>query len=61
MTKMKAYSAIANVLDYTSGSFPVTFADASLDAKEADYQPCNWADQLVWQSCKKSFSDAYDL
>jgi hypothetical protein len=43
------------VLDYTTGSFPVTFADASLDPKEGDYQPCNWADRLVWQSCKEPF------
>lgn len=48
-----AYSAIANVLDYTSGSFPVTFADQSLDPKISNYTPINLTDRAVWQTCER--------
>jgi hypothetical protein len=47
------YSAIANVLDYTSGSIPVTFADRALDARMSAYEPLNLTDRAVWQTCKR--------
>lgn len=50
--RVTAYSAIANVLDYTAGSFPVTFANRSLDLKNIEYEPYNLTDRAVWQSCE---------
>ncbi|MCJ1453632.1 Acetamidase [Mycoblastus sanguinarius] len=31
------YSAIASLLDYSAGSFPVTFADRQVDVEQPDY------------------------
>lgn len=45
------YSGIVNLLDYTSGSFPVTFADRSLDLEMPDYRPMNQADEVNWRAC----------
>lgn len=45
-----AYSAIANVLDYTAGSFPVTFADRSRDPTLKNYTPGNPTDRSVWNT-----------
>ncbi|MCJ1482736.1 hypothetical protein MMC06_002902 [Schaereria dolodes] len=45
-----AYSAIAKMLDYTSGSFPVTFADRSLDSKPPDYIASGSIDGAAWQT-----------
>lgn len=50
--RVTAYSAIANMLDYTAGSFPVTFASRSLDIKQSEYEPHNLTDRAVWQSCE---------
>ena len=51
-----AYSGIVNVLDYTSGSFPVTFADRSVDFETPTYKPMNLTDRSVWRMCKTSCS-----
>ena len=51
-----AYSSIVNVLDYSAGSFPVTFADRSLDFDIPDYEPMNLTDRTVWRTCKGLFS-----
>jgi amidase len=47
-----AYSAISNTLDYTTGSFPVTFADRNLDPQLTAYAPINLTDRLVWKTCE---------
>lgn len=46
------YSGIVNFLDYTSGSFPVTFADRSLDLEMPNYVPMGQADEINWQACE---------
>ena len=55
---LAAYSAIANVLDYTAGSFPVTFADRNLDPKVTNYTPSNLTDRSVWNTCELSLIDS---
>ncbi|MCJ1436725.1 hypothetical protein MMC27_006107 [Xylographa pallens] len=52
-----AYSGIVNMLDYTSGSFPVTFADRSLDFETPDYEPMNLTDRSVWRTYQKDLFD----
>ena len=47
-----AYSGIVNLLDYTSGSFPVTFADRSIDVEKPDHVPLNSTDRAVWHTCE---------
>ncbi|KAL2048092.1 hypothetical protein N7G274_000003 [Stereocaulon virgatum] len=51
------YSAIVNFLDYTSGSFPVTFADRSLDLEAPDYVPIGPADEANWRAYQKDLFD----
>lgn len=48
----QAYSGIVNLLDYTSGSFPVTFADRSVDFETPDHVPLNPTDRAVWHTCE---------
>lgn len=48
----QAYSGIVNLLDYTSGSFPVTFADRSIDVETPDHVPLNPTDRAVWRTCE---------
>lgn len=50
------YSAIANVLDYPGGVFPVTFGDSGLDAVHEDLEILSPMDQEVQQTCKYSTS-----
>lgn len=42
---------IVNVLDYSAGVLPVTFADKSIDTPVTSYNPLNETDQKVSQSC----------
>lgn len=46
------YSAIANVLDYPSGVFPVTLGDRSLDQRSNNLRPLNDLDRKVQETCK---------
>jgi amidase len=46
------YSAIANVLDYPSGVFPVTLGDSTLDTVPDDVQPLSDLDERVRQTCE---------
>ena len=46
-----AYSAIANFLDYSAGSFPVTKADKNIDLK-LPRKMLGEEDKSVWQKCK---------
>ena len=48
----QAYSGIVNFLDYTAVTFPVTFADRSLDLENPQYEPLNRIDEAVWRTCK---------
>lgn len=52
-----SYSGIVNVLDYTSGSFPVTFADRSIDVETPDHVPLNSTDRAVWRTYQKDLFD----
>lgn len=52
-----AYSGIVNLLDYTSGSFPVTFADRSIDVETPDHVPLNPTDRAVWRTYQKDLFD----
>ena len=45
------YAAIANVLDYPSGVFPVTFGDSKLDVMPTGVQPLSDVDEKVKKSC----------
>lgn len=49
------YSAIANVLDYPSGVFPVTFGDETLDVVRQDLPFLSDMDELVQKTCKCVF------
>ncbi|CAF9931207.1 MAG: Acetamidase [Alectoria fallacina] len=51
------YSGIVNLLDYTSGSFPVTFADRSVDVEKPDHVPLNSTDRAVWHTYQKDLFD----
>ncbi len=46
------YSTIFNVLDYTSCTFPVTFADQAVDVIAKDFQPVNDHDKSVAEGCE---------
>lgn len=46
------YSAIANVLDYPSGVFPVTFGDSELDVANKDLEILSSMDQEVRGTCE---------
>ena len=46
------YSGIVSLLDFTSGGFPVTFADRSLDLQVPDYVPLSKADEANWAACE---------
>lgn len=52
------YSAIANVLDYPSGVFPVTFGDRQLDIQHSKLTPLNELDREVQEMCEFS-TDSY--
>jgi amidase len=41
------YASAINLLDFTSVVVPVTFADKTIDTKNADYVPCNKLDAAV--------------
>lgn len=46
------YSAIANVLDYPSGVFPVTFGDRELDVHDRTFAPLNDLDREIQETCE---------
>ncbi|KAF2703356.1 amidase [Pleomassaria siparia CBS 279.74] len=55
--KYYAYSAIPNVLDYTTGVVPVTFADRFKDHAELDYVPISDKDRVNWRLYDKDLFD----
>jgi amidase len=44
------YTNVANLLDYTCVSFPVTTADRDLDVADRDYMPLNDLDRDNWNA-----------
>ena len=47
-----AYSAIVNVLDYTSVAVPVTRVDKTIDQPYSDFTPINETDRITQELCK---------
>ncbi|KAF3050076.1 Acetamidase [Didymella keratinophila] len=54
--KHYAYTAVPSVLDYTTGSIPVTFADEILDPEVFEHEPVNEKDMENWMMYNKSVS-----
>lgn len=52
-----AYTAWVNVLDLPACTFPVTMADAKIDAKRAAYKPLNPIDAAIQEDYDPSFYD----
>jgi len=52
-----SYSAIVPMLDYTAGSFPVTFVDKTIDVEMPNYVPQNPVDQSIWSTYDKDIFD----
>lgn len=46
------YSTIANTLDYTACTIPVTNVDQSVDVKDTTYEAMNKQDQVVSDNCR---------
>jgi amidase len=52
--KYYGYASAINLLDFTSVVVPVTFADKSVDKKQAEYKPLNNLDKVVQEECEFS-------
>ncbi len=52
--RFAAYSAIANLLDYSAASFPVTTVDKNIDLKIAR-KMLSEEDKSIWQKCKSTY------
>ncbi len=49
---VSAYSAIANLLDYSTGSSPMTFANKALDPEMPNYQFISDDGRTIWEKCE---------
>lgn len=53
------YTNLINLLDFTSVTVPVTFADKNIDMKQEDYKPLNETDKQMYDECKFNNVDMF--